>query len=170
MRATALLAFTALWGASQAQMPYQPFPDSNAVWTVTYNSSDCYLFGTPQQIYQYEYATDTLITGTSYHQLVRTYSCAGCCGGNVDGYVGALRQDTTARKVFFIPSWGMDEYLLYDSVPSTWRYTSFLLMCVSHGPDYHRHPTNCGWAEAKIQLQRLLELRDRLRALVVRRE
>ena len=97
-------------------MPYQPFPDSNAVWTVTYNSSDCYLFGTPQQIYQYEYATDTLITGTSYHQLVRTHSCAGCCGGNVDGYVGALRQDTTARKVFFIPSWGMDEYLLYDSL------------------------------------------------------
>jgi hypothetical protein len=97
----------------QAQ-DYIPFPDSNAAWTVTYNSSDCILWGPPQQIFQYEYGNDTLINGLTYHRLMRTHSYSGYCGGNVDGYAGALRDDTLARKVMFIPSWTADEHILFD--------------------------------------------------------
>lgn len=92
---------------------YYPFADSNAVWKVSW--------GTPYEysVYHYELTEDTLIGLNNYHKL----ESAGNTYYNFDpnspqfyitGYVGAFRNDTLAKKVYYIPKDSINESLLYD--------------------------------------------------------
>jgi hypothetical protein len=85
--------------------PYQPFPDSNAVWTIGIYD----VFGTFYSYYTYRIASinvDTIISSNSYQKVFYFDSSTSL-------YKGALRQ-TTGRKVFFVPKDSLNEKLLYD--------------------------------------------------------
>src|ERR1700749_3933875 len=86
--------------------PYQPFPDSNAVWTIGVYD----VFGTFYSNYTYRMAsanTDTTISSINYKKIFYFDS------SGISLYKGALRQATT-RKVFFVPKDSLNENLLYD--------------------------------------------------------
>jgi len=111
-----LLSF-ALSAKAQTSV-YHPFPDSDAVWNIDYQqysiSFQCTLY---ESQYSYIIDGDTSINGHNYHKLwtpvVFHDTCNGgffCCGG----YNGCIRQDTTMKKVFYIPSYDSTEQLLYD--------------------------------------------------------
>jgi hypothetical protein len=104
---------------AQAQTSvYHPFPDSGAVWRVSWGAAPCAQFNQPQAEYQYEIPGDTLIGSYQYHKVVRVmgygfYMCGPSYlpGG---GYMGAIRQDTLLRRVYFLPKDSIAENLLYD--------------------------------------------------------
>ena len=95
---------------------YHPFPDSNAVWNFNLQSY-CFANGTANEYYSITFSTDTVIGSQTYHKLitpfVKSFS-TGICGGYPVGYKGAIRQDSAARKIFFVPPSGSAEQLLYD--------------------------------------------------------
>lgn len=101
---------------SRAQA-YTPFPAGNAVWTVTFNSSDCILWFPEMAVQTYRYALvgDTLIAGAAYLKCSVVEACGTCCeAAPVFGYIGAVRDDTVARKVFIVPPDSFSEVVLYD--------------------------------------------------------
>jgi hypothetical protein len=95
---------------------YHPFPDSNAVWNFHFQWY-CFANGTADEYYSITFSGDTTISSQTYHKLntpfVRSFS-TGICGGSLIGYKGAIRQDTVARKIFFVPPSDSAEQLLYD--------------------------------------------------------
>jgi len=112
------LAFFTLKNQAQTNI-YHPFPTSNAVWSVYYSgyqSPWCY-------DRQYFIAGDTIVNTMTYHQ-VKYFGWHGSSNGigecdfwNYDEtqiYLGAFREDTAQRKVYFLlPSYSTDT-LLYD--------------------------------------------------------
>jgi hypothetical protein len=81
---------------------YHPFPDSNAVWNFDYSYYDDMEFVNYQR--SITIGGDTIINNLAYKILVG--------GGG-----GAFRQDTAARKVYYVPPGepgGEFEHLLYD--------------------------------------------------------
>jgi len=94
---------------------YHHFPDSNAVWN--FNFILYCMYGTANQDYSIMISGDTLINSQTYHKLttpfVQSFS-TGTCDEILTGYKGAIRQDTTNRKVFYIPPNNLTEQLLYD--------------------------------------------------------
>lgn len=95
---------------------YHPFPDSNAVWNIHYQFY-CFSNGTADEYYSITISGDTLINSQAYHKLTTPYVqsfSTGTCGGISTSYKGAIRQDTTNRKVFFVPPSSNTEQLLYD--------------------------------------------------------
>jgi len=95
---------------------YHPFPDSNAVWNVSFVTP----WACPWQIdlvenYSYVLSGDTTINNTVYNKINVPFVQANCTGGpHSSGYAGCIRQDTSLRQVYFI--WRNDtvEKLLYD--------------------------------------------------------
>lgn len=94
-----------------AQLPYTPFPEEAAVWHVAFWESDCPI-PFPCQFNQYSYNGDTVITGLLYHNLSFTYKALGQIFET--GIIGYIRQDSSEKKVFYLPSGESNEYLLYD--------------------------------------------------------
>jgi Secretion system C-terminal sorting domain len=96
---------------------YHPFPDSNAVWNFHFLFYCMGGGGTSDELFSITISGDTVINGQIYHKLttpfVQSYS-TGNCGGISKGYKGAIRQETTDRKVFIVPPSGNTEQLLYD--------------------------------------------------------
>lgn len=95
---------------------YHPFPDSNAIWNIHFDVN-CFMNGTGNEDYSIIISGDTLINNQTYHKLTTPYVLSystGTCGGITTGYKGAIRQDTTNKKVFFIPPADTTEKLLYD--------------------------------------------------------
>ncbi|MEN9699608.1 MAG: hypothetical protein RLZZ301_806 [Bacteroidota bacterium] len=99
---------------------YHPFPDSNAIWNVTYYGyqADC-------AKYSYTLSTDTIVNATTYTKIYQqkshypndpwTSGCDWCCPSPaVVYYAGALREDELAHKVFFLPPGAGSDTLLYD--------------------------------------------------------
>jgi hypothetical protein len=93
---------------------YYPFPDSNAQWNIHYT-----LLGWPgfEEVYSILISGDTLINSLLYHKLKVPY--VRVVGNSktteiLAGYIGAIRQDTFNKKVFFIPPANLTEQLLYD--------------------------------------------------------
>ena len=114
---TLMLLFSNLQTFGQTSA-YHPFPDSNAVWNIHF-SITCYWNGTMgNNFYSIAISEDTLINGQVYHKLTTPfvqYYSTGLCGGELPvGYRGAIRQDTTNRKVFYVPPSNTIELLLYD--------------------------------------------------------
>ena len=110
------LAFVSLVEFVKAQQ-YVPFPDSNAIWRVEYTQYQVL----PPFDYQYTIKGDTII-----HNL--NYKIINCSGVNnnftfFNCNIGALRQDTVSRKIYFIafsgscfpvPFLATGDSLLYD--------------------------------------------------------
>jgi hypothetical protein len=103
---------------------YHPFPglSDNPVWRVDFSVyfnmiPSCYgLYAS----YQYEYDNDTIIGPHTYHRLKRSgfYGPNNGCPSsyyipNVP-YVGALRDDSLTRKVYYIPKDSLQERVLFD--------------------------------------------------------
>lgn len=104
IRIQLLLISILLNSACAVAQQYCPMPDSNMVWKchyVTFSSSS----GGSVSVYDDYIAGDTVISATSYKKIYAygcTYSVAqqGCNQGP-PLYVGALRDDSIARKVYF---------------------------------------------------------------------
>lgn len=99
---------------------YHQFPDSGVTWNF-FETAPCWAPGQ----YTYDYSIvmdgDTLINGMLYHKLstpCKIQNTLGMCfpavGDSVIavGYVGAIREDTVSRKVYYFD--GGVERLLYD--------------------------------------------------------
>lgn len=102
---------------------YHPFPDSSAIWNI-YGSQGCggFNFDTWGHSYSITISGDTIIGSTAYHKLnvpiEVIFSDGGCDTSGtwtIPGhFVGCIRQDTSNKKVFFIPPADTLEQLLYD--------------------------------------------------------
>ena len=95
---------------------YHPFPDSNALWNINvicYNGSCAEWFN-----YKYEYGVDTIVGAYSYKQVTGNminHSNGPICFCPTEEGGGYLRQDTSARKVFWVQQSNFaNEFLLYD--------------------------------------------------------
>ncbi len=97
---------------------YIPFPQSNAVWNVTWTDQGCFISGLPDGKYSYFIGNDTLINSTNYHKLYRSGLCFPCCtppiGIDIDGYAGAYRNDSVNKSVYWIAFGMSSEVKLYD--------------------------------------------------------
>jgi len=99
---------------------YHPFPDSNATWNVDYTccwGGACLWWVQHEEQFSYTYGADTSINGFTYHQVLRPFIVRlDTCVQTITptGYRGGIRQDTSLRKVFFIPAGSSNEVLLYD--------------------------------------------------------
>ncbi len=101
-----------------AQSSYIPFPNP-AYWRVDLVRNDP---GPPacSSTYYFHYSTgnDTIINAKTYVKITRSpYIFSGstnCFVGLIPGYVGALRDDTIAKKVFFIYQSENADSLLFD--------------------------------------------------------
>lgn len=102
----------------QAQISvYHPFPDSNAVWRISWGEQSCFIGSLPQAEYRYLLETDTIINSVSYRKIKREIGLPFVCGPTYPpgiGYMGGLRQDIANRKVYFIPRDSLNENLIYD--------------------------------------------------------
>lgn len=109
-----------------AQEEYYPLLDTSAVWNYQ-RVMECEYY-TPY--YHFDYSLlldeDTIINGVEYHQLKRPafeFSTPNWFDGVVEdcgpnpietGYIGALRENTMERRVYFLPAGDTEESLLYD--------------------------------------------------------
>lgn len=126
-----LLLFACLFlslGIKAQSNVYKPFPlVDGASWKVSWQGDGCVVQGNNQTIdddvkYQYIIAGDTLIDTIQYKKLYVgpvigfPYICAwpDLPYVSMQGYVGAIRQDTLEKKVFFYPEDTTQEYMLYD--------------------------------------------------------
>lgn len=123
MKKFLLLIFIFISFTSRSQTSiYHPFPDSNAVWNFQAFAAllPCTPFGGGSIEHRYSYTIDgdTSINSMMYHKLitpyVHTHTDSFCLPFKFPGYKGAFRQDTAARKVYFVPDTAQSEYLLYD--------------------------------------------------------
>ncbi len=113
---------------------YHSFPDSNAIWNVTY-------YGYQAQCSKYSYTlnSDTVVNSVTYKKIFKQLSyypynlmmndCDWCCPSLLSVYyAGALREDTIAHKVYFLPESYNTDTLLYDfnlavgdPIPFSWN-------------------------------------------------
>lgn len=109
-----LILFSLLGFFANAQTSiYHPFPDSAAQWNIQWNQGLC--LGNDN--YSITVSGDTIINLQTYHKLFTPFiqiTNSSCTSGVLAGYRGAIRQDTIARKVFYIPPTNLSEQLLYD--------------------------------------------------------
>ncbi|HTA63350.1 MAG TPA: T9SS type A sorting domain-containing protein [Bacteroidia bacterium] len=92
---------------------YQPFPDTNAIWRV--DGNDCSTGGPYSSSYQYIMQGDTIIGAYKYNKIYLSGLVSQPCVQEtyVNYYFCGLRQDSIAKKVFFIYN-GYSDTLLYD--------------------------------------------------------
>jgi hypothetical protein len=97
---------------------YHPFPDSNASWNFNMTQGMCFMGGFSSEDYSLTFSGDTIIENQTYHKLVIPYVqisiTGGCTQQNFPGYQGAIRQDVSNKKVFYVPPAQSVEQLLYD--------------------------------------------------------
>jgi hypothetical protein len=115
---------------------YFPIPDSGIVWRqegfVQSNSCCCTGSGPclRKDDYQYFLSGDTLIGSFTYKKILRNGNgqefivgvpvCPAWCSGNYEYftynnvYSGSIRQDTSLRKVYYLPPDSSLDVLLYD--------------------------------------------------------
>lgn len=149
---TILLFILTIYASGQKSV-YYPFPDSNAVWNLGFNSG-C-MTGTDAESYSIVIGGDTLISSLLYHKLttpfVDCYIAGSCTQTNFPGYKGAIRQDTSIRKVFYVPPDSSSEQLLYDfnmqvgdtvkGFIETWTYVKDTVCSIDSvlvGNNYHK--------------------------------
>lgn len=93
---------------------YHPFPESNARWNFDLINA----MGMCHYRFSIEVSGDTTINSLIYHQLIThgfvDAGSFGACTQILPPYLGAVRNDTANRKVYFIPASDSTETLLYD--------------------------------------------------------
>lgn len=111
-------ALLSMLTANSQTSVYHPFPDSNACWNLNMAQGMCYMGGWSDEEYSITISGDTIINSQIYHKLstpfVEVVSTGGCTQRNFPGYKGAIRQDITGKKVYFVPPTQPTEHLLYD--------------------------------------------------------
>jgi hypothetical protein len=137
---------------------YHPMPASGAIWREYFGGYQVNC--TDYQIY---ISGDTVISGNSYQKLQQfgvVYfadplgNCLSYFNGTYSYYMGAYRNDSANRKVYFVPEGHASEELLYDfnlklndKLPETYLYpypsgfdTSFVsgIDSVLVGTEFHK--------------------------------
>lgn len=116
---------------------YHPFPEDSVVWRLDCGGlgffCNCNCSG-PVCVNvnnrQYYYGADTVISGTTYHDLyldiynmdywIGPGTCNPSCNASPNfysstaQYAGGIRQDISLKKIYFYPAGGNAEELLYD--------------------------------------------------------
>lgn len=99
---------------------YHPFPQVNSYWNM-YQSAYCWagVPGPVGQSYSIFVANDTLIGAETYHKLYIPYlkfDSTDCTSPSVtlNIYKGCIREDTIAKKVYYVEPTLSIEKLLYD--------------------------------------------------------
>lgn len=97
---------------------YHPFPEDTTSWVTDLYYSSC--MGYCSSIF-YEMKGDTIINSQSYNKIYRSdgqffYIIFPAVGASFTAcsYIGAIRQDSINKKVFFIDSTMTTDTLLYD--------------------------------------------------------
>ncbi len=117
------IATVFFFGISEAQTNiYHPFPDSAAVWNFEAYKWCGVGFDNWQHNFSITTAGDTTINSISYKKLsvpieivISNGQCFGLGSWTIPGhYVGAFRQNTQSKKVYFIAPDSTTEHLLYD--------------------------------------------------------
>lgn len=125
MQIRALLSFLVfvLLQFEASSQDYIPFPESDAVWYAGYGNVDCALYEDDFLEYgEYYYVLsgeDTTINNNSYKSLFRYGYGGNDCNiplglGVENGYIGAIRQEVSEQKVFFMPRDSSQDKLIYD--------------------------------------------------------
>ena len=94
---------------------YHPFPGtgSGAFWRTDW--SDGAFCMNLSAVYQYYYTNDTVIGPYIYHKVMKSGGIVGgCYYGTAFGYQGAIREDSSGRKVLIILPNQTNEFVLYD--------------------------------------------------------
>ena len=90
---------------------YHPFPDSNAVWNVSFYCG----LGLGFEKYSYTFDGDTSINGITYHKVViPSIVRQGGCPNHSVGYFACIRHDTASRIVYYIPRGDSVEKILLN--------------------------------------------------------
>ncbi len=87
-----------------------PFPTSNAMWS-EYYQPPYHISPTPIPIINALFEEDTIINDLTYSKLYQLSDTVDVL--NNRKYVGGIRCDT-ASKVYFLPDYVSDEFLIYD--------------------------------------------------------
>jgi hypothetical protein len=92
---------------------YHPFPDSNATWNIFFSGG---ILASCLEEFSYLLNGDTVISNHTYHKIMVPYiHNYGFCGPiHPSGYNGGIRQDTSARKVYYLAPDSLNEEVLYD--------------------------------------------------------
>ena len=108
------LSLTANVSKSQTNV-YHPFPEGNATWNVIYSLILCPA-GPVSAEYTYYLSHDTIINSVNYHSVYMegVIHQGACYTDGPLGYKGAIRQDTSLKKVFIILTGDTIERVLYD--------------------------------------------------------
>ena len=90
---------------------YVRFPLDSAIWRVDYyNSSGCLPGPQPNGTFQYTFQGDSILNSLTYSQI---YS-SGISNCLSFGFCGLLRDDTVAKKVYFVFPGTANELVMYD--------------------------------------------------------
>jgi hypothetical protein len=98
---------------------YRPFPTADAVWKESKTGYQCSCCSD----YQIFITGDTLISSTTYHKLQKTGikyqedlfgNCTSIIQSNINQYVGCFRNDTTNKRIYYLPPFTTTDTILYD--------------------------------------------------------
>lgn len=99
---------------------YHPFPDTNAIWIESSFSTD-FSYNPPCVHYSSDtlfYSKDTLYGAYTYHSLLSSGSTSSsfCSGTNYyyNQFGGAIRQDTSQKRIYSASFSNSPDLLLYD--------------------------------------------------------
>ena len=112
-----MLSLTVSYGQTSV---YHSFPDSDAIWNVTYGGYQAQF-----SKYSYTLTSDTIVNSVTYKKIYQqksnypndpwTSGCDWCCPSPaIIYYAGALREDIGSKKVFYLPVSASSDTLLYD--------------------------------------------------------
>lgn len=112
------LSLGTLFTANAQTSVYHQFPDSIATWNFKFEIP-CWAVGGMSDVdYSLSITGDTTISSQVYHKLhtpfVQINSTGNCTVPVPVGYRGGLREDTLARKVYYMAPSQTVEQLLYD--------------------------------------------------------
>lgn len=114
------LLLTLSLGLKAQTSVYHPFPQVNSYWNM-YQSFYCWTGfpGPVGQSYSIFVSNDTLIGSQTYHKLFIPYlrsDSTGCTSASVTQgiYKGCIREDISAKKVYYVKPSFSTEKLLYD--------------------------------------------------------
>ena len=113
-----LIAALSVISANAQTSVYHPFPENNATWNIGCDQGMCAFGGFINEEYSITMAGDTTINNQVYHKLatpfVEVNLSGNCTQLHFAAYRGAIRQDESLRKVFYMPPAATTDQLLYD--------------------------------------------------------
>lgn len=117
MKKLILITFVTFISVHNFGQSYHHLPDSNAKWCIKYNNHFI-----PPPFWWYTnywetyYSGDTTISNREYKKIEKTEYDIFCLNTVINGpqYIGAIRDDTIHKQVFYVPYGQSNEELIYD--------------------------------------------------------